>query len=126
MELVKFNLQGGVVTIHVVIEGLIAWRYVYAAEDRQFIKTSSEAGPCMHTLGFPHELNNDINNWDIQVANIGNEELSYVARIFWVQDGNPLHTWEKEGSVPPNEVKVETGSALIVGITEETEEVVPA
>ena len=70
MKLIKFQNNGGVVTIHIAIEGLVTWRYVYACDNGTFKKNNQDKGPFIHTLGLPHELNNDIDAWDISLANI--------------------------------------------------------
>ena len=117
MELVKYRFQGEAVIIEVTIRGLVAWRYVYNADDRRFVRTSQDSGPSVHTLGLPHELNNDINNWDVQLANLSDANQDYEVAITWKQDGNVLHVWRPEpGSLAPGAVKIEPGSALIAGV----------
>ncbi|MFQ5754168.1 MAG: hypothetical protein ACE5HI_19450 [bacterium] len=102
--------------IQITIEGLVTWRYVYACDNGTFKKNSQDPGPFIHTLGLPHELNNDTDSWDIYLANISDKEQKYTAQIKWQQDGRELHTWQKSGSLPSDSSDVKQDNAWLIGV----------
>ena len=115
MELVKFKMNGGVVTIQVTINGLVVWTYTYAEENDVHTGESSSPGPHIHTLGLPHELNIKVHNWDVHLGNSGQKQ-NYSVEINWLQDNNVIHTWRKAGTLNTGEAIKESGSALLEGV----------
>ena len=116
MELIRFKKNGGPVTIHMKIEGLVAWRYKYVAEDKKFVKHSQMPEPYSHMLGLPHDLENDINSWDIQIGNPSDEDQNYTATIVWEQDDNKIHEWSRSKTIKPDAAVVEEDDCLLVGV----------
>jgi hypothetical protein len=115
MELIKFKKDGGGVSIRISIVGLVAWRSVYVADEKKFVNNSQSLGPTKHLLGFPHDLQNDVHSWDIQLGNPSDDKQSYKIEIEWEQDENQLHVWTRKGELPKDKAKVEMDDALLVG-----------
>jgi len=116
MELVKFNKDGGIVTVQVSVNGLAAWKYKYVTNGHHIDKSSLDQRPSIHALGLPHELESSIHTWEIQLGNTSGTVQGYRVAVTWEQDGHELHTWSKTGTLAtilPD--KVESDSALLDG-----------
>jgi len=116
MELVKFKKNGGLVTINIVINGLVAWRYVYVTDTHNYVKTSSDPAPCIHVLGFPDTLEGDVNSWDIQLANVSDSDQDYKIEVAWEQNGAVLKTWLDSGNIASDTAKVVSANAWLIGV----------
>lgn len=118
MELIKFKKGGGVVTIEIIITGKVTWRYKYVSDNKIFVKNSLSNPPFIHSLGLPHDLENDVNTWDIQIGNLSDEVQKYTIEIRWIQDDNLIHQWPKvkEREIKADSASVEQEQGLLVGI----------
>ena len=117
MKVVKFNKTGGAVSIKVTVGGDngIQWKCVYTADGKQF--QDKQGLPNVHALGMPPELDMDYNKWDFRLLNQSNKAQGYDLKIVWEQDGKPLDTWEKKGSIPIEKpAKLETDDCLLEGV----------
>jgi hypothetical protein len=118
MELVKFDKEGGVVSFKVTVTGLVAWRYVYVADNYKFSKTNQDPPPYEHALGLPSEINNEINTWDFQLGNLSTASATYTVEITWWQDGKQLREpWSRKGTLAPPQNAINVpDSAMLVGV----------
>ncbi|MCD6162094.1 MAG: hypothetical protein J7K40_06745 [candidate division Zixibacteria bacterium] len=121
MDLIRFNYKNngedaGAVTIHIDIDGLMLWQYVYKADDKKFEGNYRDKKPHVHALGMPSELELDSNEWEVRLINSSDDSRDYKIKIVWRQDGNDLFVWEKSDTLIPAEpAKRLTGSALLAG-----------
>lgn len=119
-ELIRFSNAGGVVTVSINVSTHLPWDYVYTEENYPFSyrANSGSANPMPHeyALGFPNQMNFDFNSWDVSffVPGAGH---NYSIEIKWMQDGNELHNWKKDGTTDENTSNVLTfrGGARFLG-----------
>ncbi len=100
MIIVRFDPTGGNVTAAITITGLVHWYYVFEADGYQFKNDSSTNNPKTHSLGLPHDINDDDDIWEFNLANLTDDTQVYSIKIEWIQDGNVLNdTWQVSGSL---------------------------
>jgi hypothetical protein len=117
MELVQFSKNGDVVTFRVTVNGTLAWRYVYVADNYKFSKTNQDSPPYEHAVGLPNEINNEINTWDFQLGNLSAAAVPYTLEITWMQNGNPIHSWNQSGTITASQkATTVSDSAMLVGV----------
>ena len=105
MELIKFKNNNVFVTVNLKIEGLVLWRYVYVTDTHNFIVTNSNPAPYIHVLGFPKDLDGDVNSCDINILNLSDADQDYMIEITWEQGSVILKTWSDHGKISPDKVE---------------------
>ena len=116
MELIKFKNNGGFVTVNIQIDGLVSWRYVYVTDIYKFTEYNSDPAPYIHILGFPKDLDGDINSCDINILNLSDTDQDYMIEITWEQDGAILKTWSDHGKIASDKIETVKVDAWLKGI----------
>jgi hypothetical protein len=109
MAVIKFDKDGGPITVHLQVEGVVAWEYTYVGDETLPI-SSKDPPPYVHSRGLPHEVHRDRDTWDIGVANYSDNRRKCRVSITWRQDGKDVHTWK------PKQIELAAGeSEILIG-----------
>jgi len=118
MKVVKIDKGSVPVTIHVSITGLVAWRYYYAADEKEFSGNSKNNQEHVHYLGRPDELDFDYNEWEIQLASLGEDSVECILSIVWKQDAKILHEWNNKADLTNDEPAVKINGEIMLAVVE--------
>ena len=97
MKVVRFNKSGGAVSIKITVTGLVAWKYVYRADEKKYSGVAGQSN--QHAIGLPGELELDYNKWVFRLLNQADADQPYHLVIVWEQDGGQIDQWEANGSL---------------------------
>ena len=112
--IIKMAPTSDAVSVRLTIDGVVDWAYLVSSPDHDYKDAGTSNAPIDLPLGQPANLNLDPVEWTVHLGNVSAADVDYSVTLDFMQAGDVLDSWSKEGTVKSSDEAVLDDKAILV------------